>query len=952
MGLVDSHIRQAMTAMEQGRPEAARAVLLRALAREPRLPTIHQLLATACVAMGLHDAAEFHLRGAIALDPSFADFHAMLGATLSNVGRFEEAEAAITEAVRLAPSNADALVVLGQIRRQRGRFAEAEDALRRATEIAPGHSGAHAAVASLLIEVGRPEDALAAARAGVEADPSHAEAAMMLAVALNYAAGVGAEEVFEAHARAGAVIEALAGDVPRPPLVDPDPARRIRVGLLSPDLREHAVARFLEPLLTARDRSAWHVTCYHTSPVVDATTARLRQASDRWRAGADAPDSRLAAWIREDRIDVLIDLSGYMAQHRIGLMARRPAPVQGTYLGYPHSTGLRRIDFRLVDDLTDPPGADALATERLVRLSGGFLCFGGIREPGPVTRDPGAGPTVFGSFNTLGKVSAQTLRLWAGVLAASPGARLRLKAAGLSDARARALFSERAARAGIDPERLDLLPATRGYGAHLSAYADIDVALDTFPYHGTTTTCEALLMGVPVVTLAGDRHASRVGVSLLTGAGMPENAAASEREYIAIAARLAQAPPAREAVRRAFLASPVCDAGRLARAFETAVRGEWARACEESSRDDRKRKPPRDEPGGGRDLRTQIERADNSAAATAGHEPAEAEEGQGGGGRDDRDRRRAGGEELRVRHRGGDERGPAGRGRAGVHVDAGVGRREAEVAFGAAGDDRVDGDGAAEGPGNEVHPEELNRGAAAVVGVQGEAGDEQVAQLAPLDPVGRAQGVGGGGVGGVELAAAGDVEDAALAVGGGAVGGGVGDVVNDGGGVQAVGRVGREELDLAEVGGAEARDRAAGAGVLAHEADLDGRARGDAHRAGPGGAAVGRNLEEVAGRAGELSVGARGKTSNGNESQNSRLHMDPHVQVNKPSTVPQRIARMTLSLSGQGEHATRTGECQQSVRNLLEMRRIGAGRSVRTFQNPSAGSVRGKKTAPPEDRGG
>jgi protein O-GlcNAc transferase len=301
-------------------------------------------------------------------------------------------------------------------------------------------------------------------------------------------------------------------------------------------------------------------------------------------------DEALAERIRHDGIDILVDLVGHTAMNRLLVFARRPAPIQVTWLGYPNTTGLTAIDYRLVDAVTDPEGeADALASETLVRLPGGFLCYGGhggAPAPGPAPC-LATGTVTFGSFNSPPKLSAATLDAWAQVLARLPESRLLLKGKPFADAATRALYLGRLAERGVAPERVELA-AWLPDQAHLALYDRIDIALDPFPYNGTTTTCQALWMGVPVVALRGDRHASRVGASLLTQIGLTDLIADSVEAYVETAIALAGDPARladlRHSLRPRMAASPLCDATGFARKIEQAYRTMWQRWCEAPDR--------------------------------------------------------------------------------------------------------------------------------------------------------------------------------------------------------------------------------------------------------------------------------------------------------------------------------------------------------------------------------
>jgi predicted O-linked N-acetylglucosamine transferase (SPINDLY family) len=353
-----------------------------------------------------------------------------------------------------------------------------------------------------------------------------------------------------------------------------------RIGFVSPDLRTHPVAFFLEPLLEGLDRLRMEVFVYHQSVQEDATTARLRAAAgpERWRAKSWVNAAGLVAAIRADRIDVLVDLAGHTADQQLLALAARPAPVQVTWLGYPNTTGLAAMDYRIVDSITDPAGAEALATERLVRIDPCFLCYRPVRGVEGERRENG--PLTFGSFNNPAKLSGATVALWSRVLNEAPGSRLVLKGKALEAEGARRHVLGAFSRHGVAPERIELRGHTASLEEHLAGYGGIDVALDPIPYNGTTTTCEALWMGVPVVALRGDRHAARVGASILSAAGVPELIAESEEAYVGLARELAgdtgRRGEYRGTLRRRVEASALCDERAFAARFAGALREVWA----------------------------------------------------------------------------------------------------------------------------------------------------------------------------------------------------------------------------------------------------------------------------------------------------------------------------------------------------------------------------------------
>jgi predicted O-linked N-acetylglucosamine transferase (SPINDLY family) len=346
------------------------------------------------------------------------------------------------------------------------------------------------------------------------------------------------------------------------------------------------VAYFFEPLLEAHDRATFEVFCYAAASFADDTTRRLQAMAPHWQFVAGIKDADLQRQVRADGIDILVELAGHTANTRIDAFAPKPAPVTLAWLGYPTTSGLPTIDYRITDGVADPPGeADRLHTETLVRLPNGFLCYRPPAEA-PEVAPPAyreQGHITFGSFNAMSKVNGAVVAAWARILTAVPGSRLLLKGIILADEGVRQHFLDQFAQGGASADRIELLPRTASMAEHLAGYGRINIGLDPFPYNGTTTTCEALWMGVPVVTLRGDRHSARVGASLLSRLGLEELVAGSPEDYVGRAIDLAGNPDQLEALRvgmRARMrASPLRDEPGFARQFEAALRDLWRRWC-------------------------------------------------------------------------------------------------------------------------------------------------------------------------------------------------------------------------------------------------------------------------------------------------------------------------------------------------------------------------------------
>jgi len=535
-------------------------------------PSLESLLAAAA-----ERRDERLYRRALALAPDSMPAFANRGVLLRALGRREEAVACYRRALRLDPGNWVHPYNLGNALAELNRLEEADAAYRAALACDPARAEVLANRATkALAQQARVEAAARDLRRAVRLHPGADALHSMHLYLLQYVPGPSARTVAQAHADWG-----VRHPDPPPPTVAA-PAPRLKVGFVSPDFRAHPVGFFLEPVLAHLDRAGFEATCYAHTANPDWKTERLQRLSDRWVWTTGLDDRALERQIRADGIHVLIDLAGHTFGNRLAVFARRPAPVQATWAGYVGTTGLPAMDYLISDARQSPPGAESLATEAIVRLPDAYVVWGppeDAPEPAPPPLLARGHPT-FGSFNTLLKLNGATAELWARLLVAVPGARLLLRTPQLEDAgtreRVRALFAAR----GVDPARLDL----RGGLPHrefLAAYADVDVALDPFPYSGGLTTLEALWMGVPVVTRGGERFCSRHSTTHLTSAGLEDLIADGADTYVATAAGLA-ADPARLADLRAGLrarlrASPACDAARFTRGLESALRFLWQR---------------------------------------------------------------------------------------------------------------------------------------------------------------------------------------------------------------------------------------------------------------------------------------------------------------------------------------------------------------------------------------
>lgn len=607
-------------ACQTGNHAAAVELIGKAVAARPDHAEAHNNLGYALMGQGRLAPAAAAFRRALALRPGFVEVYNNLGAALIRLDRPAEAEAAYREGLARAPENADLHNNLGIALRLQDKLAEAAAAHRAAVGRRPGFAEAHNNLGVALKLAGRPTAAIAAYRKALALRPDFAEAqnnlgnALMLQGRARAAARAFAKacalrpdkpewlsnlmlgmiydpartpaEMLAEGRRWDAVHGAAARVRIRPHANRREPDRRLRLGYVSPDFREHSVSRFLEPLLAAHDRGSVEVFCYAEVARPDAVTARLRALADAWRTTVGLSTAAVTEQVRQDEIDILVDLAGHTARNRLPVFAERPAPVQVSWLGFPGTTGLAAIDYRLTDALADPEGAaDREHSETLVRLAGGFLCYGPPADapaPGPPPMAAG-GHVTFASFNALAKMTPLVVETWAAILAAVPGSRLLLKSQALADPGTRRRTESMFARAGIATGRIELISWLPDPADHLAAYGQADIALDPFPFNGTTTTFEALWMGLPVIGLAGDRHAGRVGHAILDRLGLDELAAPDREAYVAAAVALAGDPDRvarlRATLRARLRTSPLCDAAAFAREVEASYRAMWRRWC-------------------------------------------------------------------------------------------------------------------------------------------------------------------------------------------------------------------------------------------------------------------------------------------------------------------------------------------------------------------------------------
>ena len=570
----------------QGRFDEALAALDRALSLDPK--NVEALInrAVTLKETGQLDAAAATCETARKLAPGRPEVHLNLGNILSLQQRFDEAVESYRAALAIAPQ-ADVYYNLGNTYADNRHLNDAVDCFRRAIELNPGYVSAHYNLGKTLQEQGLLDEAEAAYQSALRLDPERESTNLNLLLLQQYLPDRPPEQVKQLHAAWGArVLKKVPKKERGGYQVTPDPDRVLRVGYISPDFCDHQVADFVEPILSRHDPGKVSVICYANVPEEDAVTERFRACASLWRDVSRSTDREVAEMVRADRIDILVDLAGHTRGSRLTALAHRPAPVQATYIGYPCTTGLPDVDYRFTDQWADPPGFEDHYTEELVRLDAGFCAY---RPPdnapdvslAPVQKN---GYLTFGCLLPLVKLNAPTARLWAGVLNAVPDARLLVFRDSLALPEMRERFRQRLADNGVPVERVDLVGEPVQNKSHLKVYGQIDLVLDNIPYGGHTTTCEALWMGVPVLTLAGERFIGRMGASLLTGIGLAELVCDTEKNYVTRASALAGDPERlaslRSGMRERMRNSPLIDGEAVTRSLEKAYREIWRRWCE------------------------------------------------------------------------------------------------------------------------------------------------------------------------------------------------------------------------------------------------------------------------------------------------------------------------------------------------------------------------------------
>lgn len=582
--LPEAHFNRGNVLLRLGRASEALAAYERTIQLRPQHADAHYSRGTTLFSAGRAKEAEGCFRRVLELNPRHAGAYNNLAIALASAGKLEDALAAFDRAIQLVPDYAHAHNCRGDVLKKLFRLEEALLACEKAIELEPDYADAHYNRGNMLLGAGRVEEAEACYRRALELNPGDANLHSNVLFLLAASARLPFDEMLEAfrqwdeaHGQAGRMAPLPSGTEYG------GAARRLRIGYVSPHLRSHVVNYFFEPLLSAHDRTHFEIFCYASflESRSDAVTQRLRGIAEHWRFVGDKSDVELARLVHEDGIDILVDLAGHTADNRLKAFTYRPAPIQASYLGFFASTGLTAMDYWVTDEVLHPRDTQERSSEAIYRLPRCWVCYEPSELAPEVSPCPNSGDqVVFGSFSNLSKLTPGVIKTWCQILHKLPGSRLLLMAKALRDPMIRSLLVEKFANHGIGEEKL-ILRSGAPYGEYFATYAEVDIVLDPFPRTGGTTTAEALWMGVPVVTLAGQRYVERISASKLAALGMQGLIAHSPEEYVKKAVSLARDAELRRALRGSLrdrmAQSPLCDGPGLACAMESAYRTMWAR---------------------------------------------------------------------------------------------------------------------------------------------------------------------------------------------------------------------------------------------------------------------------------------------------------------------------------------------------------------------------------------
>jgi len=580
-GYHDARVNLSVALKALGRHDQATAELKAALGSAPAHPQALLEQGRLLADQKRYHEAEQVFRRLLSMDPGHHQAMYCLGIVLSEQGNWSQSADAYTEVVRMRPDLPEGWQALAVTLRHCNRITESLVALEKALQLRPAFTLAWQSYGSVLAEAGRIEEGIEAWRRSLSINPQQPVIRSNIVYTLSMVDGVTRADLWREHqgwAEHHAKPDAQQTQPASTPAGRPADRRKIRIGYISPDLRLHSVCYFLIPLLEHHDKQNFEIYCYSDVGCPDQTTLKIQQLSDHWRDVSGKPTAHVRQLIQQDQIDILIDLAGHTMGNRMELFALRSAPLQASWLGYPETTGLTTVDYKIADQIVCPGSEDGqYASERILRLPNGYHCY--LAPPGcpdiselPASRN---GCITFGSFASLSKLTPSTVRLWSEVLKQVPDSKLLLKARQLADSTVRDRYCSMFAACGIPRSRLTLELAIAETIQHLGFYREVDMVLDTYPYNGTTTLCEGLWMGVPPVSLSGPIPASRVGASLLHSLGLEDWVAETPEQFVAIAKNNSQdvagLAALRAGLRQRFSQSTLGSPRQFAREFEAGL---------------------------------------------------------------------------------------------------------------------------------------------------------------------------------------------------------------------------------------------------------------------------------------------------------------------------------------------------------------------------------------------
>jgi protein O-GlcNAc transferase len=576
----DAHNNLGAVYVETRQFDRAIHALQRAASIRPDSADVHYNLAKSYRPIGRLDSAIASYRRAIELKGDYFQAHSNLGALFLSRSQAAQAIECFGRALAIAPNSIEALNNLAAALRWTRKVDEAEDILRRAIALDPRRVAPHNNLGNVLCDQGQIDEALAELRRALELNPTDPEAWDSLLLSMHFQYGSCASDIVQAHARWEELCAKPLYRFHRPHDNDRSPDRPLRIGYISPDFLTNPVGRFLVPVFEGHNRDQFQIFCYSDMLVADATTDRLRQSADHWRHSAAMSDADLAETIRADGIDILVDVTLHAAKNRLQTFARKPAPVQISYLAYNSTSGLSTMDWRMTDIYFDPPNKPSFGIEQVLRLKT-YWCY---RPPepcasvGPLPMDR-AGNITFGSLNSVNKITPPVVETWARILASVEHSRLIMSCPSI---RAQNRVRDTFAGHGVGADRIEFL-GHMSIEKYMASYNRIDLMLDPFPYNGGTTTCDSLWMGVPVVNLAGEFSVGRGGFSLLSNIGLTDFIAYSLEEYVKLSVALGhdaqRLGAVRSTLRERMKNSPLMDEAGFARSLESLYRQSWQAWC-------------------------------------------------------------------------------------------------------------------------------------------------------------------------------------------------------------------------------------------------------------------------------------------------------------------------------------------------------------------------------------